>query len=344
MTEIDTITLYQIDRNRKSVAFLTCPDADEDIQKSCTASDTAKTYSFDEILNQLENFRDNFFEFENLLDGMTENISKGREDNNNVLNAVENFRTAHSDNLFAVYYSEILLKYYNQGRQKINTLLGTFRNATTGNHYTQQQKDSLTEILSEIRNAVNDEWNFDFNTKKNTHLIRRTSNLIIIRGENLNQVWNITDDSLLNFYLDFSYAVNRLHVNVLRCPYCNKHYLGAENSPCCEKAECKSAYAKSKRYAYENQTYVHERKAFKGYIRTKRNFLKNAVHNDSEIMQKFNDKADSFYAPVDELLVEYMDGSKPIDKTFTDLYQQQEKKLLAFMHQLIADWKEKYNI
>ena len=344
MTEIDTITLYQIDRNRKSVAFLTCPDADEDIQKSCTASDTAKTYSFDEILNQLENFRDNFFEFENLLDGMTENISKGREDNNNVLNAVENFRTAHSDNLFAVYYSEILLKYYNQGRQKINTLLGTFRNATTGNHYTQQQKDSLTEILSEIRNAVNDEWNFDFNTKKNTHLIRRTSNLIIIRGENLNQVWNIADDSLLNFYLDFSYAVKRLGVSVLRCPYCNKHYLGTESSPCCEKSECKSACAKSKRHAYENQTYVHERKAFKGYIRTKRNFLKNAVHGDSETMQKFNDNADSFYAPVDELLVEYMDENKPIDKTFTDLYQQQEKKLLAFMHQLIADWKEKCGI
>ena len=61
-------------------------------------------------------------------------------------------------------------------------------------------------------------------------------------------------------------------------------------------------------------------------------------------MQKFNDRADSFYAPVDELLVEYMDENKPIDKTFTDLYQQQEKKLLAFMHQLIADWKEKHGI
>ena len=108
MTEISTITLYQIDRNRKSVAFVNCPDTDEDIQKSCTASDTAKTYSFDEILNQLENFRNNFFEFENLLDGMTENISKGREDNDNVLNAAENFRTDHSDNLFAVYYIKIL--------------------------------------------------------------------------------------------------------------------------------------------------------------------------------------------------------------------------------------------
>lgn len=322
--------LYRINENKRTVSIVWSINKKELLN----AAEKEEIYTFDDILSQLEDFRNNRSEiFENIritmMNGLNERVKV-----QDLVKTIKPTILENSGNVFFKYYSNLLTIAYMNIGEPILMPKDYVKDKLHHKKLVEQARNELQKQFDEILQAMNDERNFDYSATGEMLVATPQLQLAVIRTENTNSVYRIADKPLLTFFYEFSYAIFDAGLKVCKCRFCHRHFLGTENSICCDREECLAENKKLKnqqiRQNRKNSIYTHETDNYNAYVRNQKKELKIArvdliVMDDFETLkQKCKAVVDSkkkeceeFGLPVDEL-VHTIDEQEAVIKAFKD--------------------------
>lgn len=322
--------LYRMNENKRTVSIVWSINKKELLN----AAEKEEVYTFDDILSQLEDFRNNRSEiFENIritmMNGLNERIKVDA-----LAESIKPTILENSENVFFKYYSNLLTIAYMNIGEPILMPKDYVKERFNHKKLVEQARNELQKHFDEILQAMNNERNFDYSDTGEILVATPQLQLAVIRTENTNSVYRIADKPLLTFFYEFSYAIFDAGLKVCECRFCNRHFLGTENSICCDREECFAENKKLKnqqiRQNRKNSIYTHETDNYNAYVRNQKKELKIAkvdliVMDDFEMLkQKCKAVVDSkkkeceeFGLPVDEL-IHTIDEQEAVIKAFKD--------------------------
>lgn len=292
MEQDKKILLYQIDEQSKNVVFAVTDDT-ETAWASIT-TDVQTVISFDDIFKDITAFRESFLDYEQLTDELIGAINGRGEVFREILSRFDDMRLK-SFNFFTRYYSDTLRDIFMSARADIEKSGALFNTRAL-----KKSTEYVNRVFNEIREVMRDDWNFDFNSECDLQAFRISSDKIIVRGNDQNEVYTVADTSLLNFFYDFSYAIHRLKLYICHCKYCDRTFLGAKNSVCCDTGECQEKYQhdlkNEQRRATENDAYHKHLTKLNRYLSQHTYILKANVQEDISYVERFKSRNAEFRA------------------------------------------------
>lgn len=261
------MTLYRINTKNYTISFVWS------IKKSAllSAKEKETVYTFDEILSQLEDFREHrliIFEIikNEMMKGLNERIQA-----KDLTETLKKSVCENSNNIFFKYYSNELTAIYAKIGEPIflpkDYISEKFHHKKLVETARQQLQDSFNDIL----NIINDERNFDYKATGDILVAMPTSQLAVIRTKNENIIYRVADSLLITFFYEFSNAVFEAGFKICECRFCHKHFLGTEIEVCCKSNKCineqKKLKNKQTREKRKNNLYAHEVDNYHTYVR-----------------------------------------------------------------------------
>lgn len=327
--------LYRINEKDRTVSIVWSINKNELL----SASEKEKVYTFDEILSQLEDFRNNRSEiFENLritmMSGLNERIK--------VQDLVKNVGSAviqNSDNVFFKYYSNLLTVAYMNIGEPILMPKDYVKERFNHKKLVETARAELQKQFDEILQAMNDERNFDYSATGEILVATPRSQLAVIRAENTNIVYRVADKPLLTFFYEFSFAVFNAGLKVCECRFCHRHFLGTEEAVCCEREECLAENKRLKnqmiREKRKNSDYTRDMDNYTAYVRNKKKDLRIAKVSPY-VMDEFDDLKKKCKAVVDSKLAECVEFGLPVAE-LAHTIEKQETVIKAFRDKALAE-------
>ena len=210
----------------------------ESAEKFLRLMQNMRTLSFDIMLLQLEQFRSCYERIKAFGNKTVEYITKGR-DVLDVLTAEYEALAARESNFFAKFYLERLWDTYLYNRTQLNNIVGTITNAVTNRKTEKDFQRDLTNLCNEMERIVLTDWHYNHITDMETVVFRCNVDSVILRGDGVNQMFRVTDGTLLPLLYEYSYIVENMGLSVFECAYCHKHYLNTSDNVCCTDEKCR---------------------------------------------------------------------------------------------------------
>ena len=186
---------------------------------------------------------------------------------------------------------------------------------------------------------MNDERNFDYSATGEILVATPRSQLAVIRTENTNIVYRVADKPLLTFFYEFSFAVFNAGLKVCECRFCHRHFLGTEESMCCEREECLAENKRLKnqiiREKRKNSDYTHDMDNYTAYVRNKKKDLRIAKVSPY-VMDEFDDLKKKCKTIVDSKLAECVEFGLPVAE-LAHTIEEQEAVIKAFRDKALAE-------
>ena len=338
MAENRKILLYRIDEQAKNVIFVVTED-NEKVWGNIS-EDMQTVLSFDEIFRDITEFRDGFLDYEQLTDELIGAINGRGEVFRTILARFDDNRL-NSFNFFTRYYSDTLREIFLSARQEIDKA-GAFFNTRA----LKKSTEYVNEVFNNIREVMRDDWNFDFNSESDMKAFRVKYDKVIIRGNDRNDIYTVTDTALVNFFYDFSFAIHSKKLYVCSCKYCGKVFLGMKNAVCCDGEECQTAYQRevknAKRRDKEKEPYKKPIVTITDYISQAKYNLRNAVQDDSNIIAEFEDRKEGFKKKIKDKVTEYeAERRSTDDKEMNDFIKSLEGEISMCKYNLIAKYQSR---
>lgn len=329
--------LYRINQKDRTISIVWSVNKNELL----SAFEKEKVYTFDYILSQLEDFRNNRSEiFENLRITMMSGLNE-RVKVNELTKAVEPAVLENSDNIFFKYYSDLLTMSYKNIGEPILMPKDYVKEMFSHKKLVKTARAELQKQFDEILQAMNDERNFDYSATGKKLVATPKSRLAVIRTENTNIVYRIADKTLLTFFYEFSYSVFEAGLKVCECRFCHRYFLGTEEAVCCNREECLAENKKLKnqqiRQKRKNSLYIHETDNYNAYVRNRKKELKTAKVNPIT-MDEFETLKRKCKAVVDSKRTECEEFGLPVGELVNTI-DEQEAIIKAFRDKALAENK-----
>lgn len=195
--------LYRINEKDRTVSIVWSINKNELL----SASEKEKVYTFDDILSQLEDFRNNRSKiFENLritlMNGLNERIKV-----KDIVKTLKPTVLENNDNIFFKYYSNLLTAAYMNIGEPILMPKDYVKEKFNHKKLVEQARTELQKQFDEVLQAMNDERNFDYSATGEMLVATPKLQLAVIRTENTNSVYRVADKPLLTFFYEFSFAI-----------------------------------------------------------------------------------------------------------------------------------------
>lgn len=320
--------LYRINEKDHTVSIVWSINKNELL----SASEKEKVYTFDDILSQLEDFRNNRSEiFDNLritlMNGLNERIKV-----KDIVKTLMPTVLENNDNIFFKYYSNLLTAAYMNIGEPILMPKDYVKEKFNHKKLVEQARGELQEQFDEVLQAMNDERNFDYSATGEILVATPKLQLAVIRTENTNSVYRVADKPLLTFFYELSFAIFEAGLKVCECRFCHRHFLGTEDAVCCDREECLAENKKLKnqkiRENRKNSLYTHEMDNYNAYVRNRKKELK--IANVSPfVMDEFEALKKKCKAIVDSKKIECEEFGLPVDE-FTHTIDEQEAIIKEF--------------
>lgn len=327
--------LYHINEKDRTVSIVWSINKNELL----SAPEKEQVYSFDDILSQLEDFRNNRSEiFENLrimmMNGLNERIKV-----KDLAKTLEPTVLENSNNVFFKYYSNLLTVAYMNIGEPILMPKDYVKERLNHKKLVETARAELQKQFDEILQAMNDERNFDYTATGEMLVATPKSQLAVIRTENTNSVYRVADKPLLTFFYEFSFSIFEAGLKVSECRFCHRHFLGTEDAVCCDREECLAENKKLKnqqiRQNRKNSLYTHETDNYNAYVRNRKKELKNAKVSPI-VMDEFETLKQKCKAIVDSKRRECEEFGLPVDELVHTI-DEQEAVIKAFKDKALAE-------
>ncbi len=311
-------TLYRVNSHIKTVDFI-INIADEELNSAEAFAkyiSTPVTFSFDEILLQLEQFRSRYERLKDFARKTIEYITKG-QDVNVVLTNEYKTLAEKENNFFAKYYLEKLWKIYIVGRKNLNKITGFITNAMTNSGEEKAYRNQLNNIAAEMEQLIITDWFYNHIPDTSNKVIQENIGYVVLRGNGVNEMYRTTELSLLPFLYEYSYLISSIGMQVYECSYCHKHYLSVGNNVCCGDEKCLSQKKKDIRKGKKDE-FSDIKKGYCGYVRGLKHKL-TEVRKSEYAIDLFTDAQNKAEKYVSNAIEEYRDSSKRPDADFDEV-------------------------
>ncbi|MBQ5317931.1 MAG: hypothetical protein J6K17_02415 [Oscillospiraceae bacterium] len=311
-------TLYRVNSHIKTVDFI-INIADEELNSAEVFAkyiSTPVTFSFDEILLQLEQFRIRYERLKDFAGKTIEYITKG-QDVNVVLTNEYTMLSEKENNFFAKYYLEKLWEIYTVGRKNLNKITGFITNAMTNSGEEKAYRNQLNNIAAEMEQLIITDWFYNHIPDTSNRVIQENIGYVVLRGNGVNEMYRVTELSLLPFLYEYSFCISSIGMQVYECSYCHKHYLSVGNNVCCGDEKCLSQKKKDIRKGKKDE-FSNIKKGYCGYVRGLKHKLTEAKKSKYAI-DLFTDAQNKAEKYVSNAIEEYRDSGKRPDADFDDV-------------------------
>ena len=313
-----TFTLYRVNGHTQNVNFILNAD-DESLNNAEMFSRLIAsmiTFSFDDILIQLEQFRNRYERLKTFSAKTIEYITKGK-DVNSVLTNEYLVLSEKEDNFFAKYYLEKLWEIYTVGRKNLNKITGFVTNAMTNSGEEKAYRSQLNGIVAEMEQLIITDWFYNHIPDTSQKIIQEDIGYVVLRGNGINEMYRTTELSLLPFLYEYSFCISSIGMKVYECCYCHKHYLSVGNNICCGDEKCLSQKKKDIRKGKKDE-FSDIKKGYCGYVRGLKHKLTEAKKSEYAI-DLFTDAQNKAEKYVSNAIEEYRDSGKRPDADFDDV-------------------------
>lgn len=323
MQEDKKLTLYQINEKEHTVNFVW------GIKNAqlLTAGKRIKQYSFDDILIQLEEFREQLNVIENIRLQMMDYIEKDKSYLDELVNIVSDYVDDYRKNIFFVHYSGVLTTRYSKILKEVTMPKDYVVAWIKRKQIIEDARNKIQNFFDEFLSVINDDRNFDYHESDETLITMSDLKLAVIRGNGHNEVYHVPDDMLLNFFYEFSYTVYKLGFKVQECHFCHKHFLGTSDSICCERVQCQEQHqkllSKQAREERKNTPYAHEVDNYHTYVRNLMKELRKAKINPVKL-DEFEDEKERRKAIIKRKKKECMEFGLPLEELLDVIAEHRE--------------------
>lgn len=332
------ILLYRIDEQAKNVIFVVT--ADNKTAWENISEEKRTVISFDDIFRDITEFRGNFLDYEKLTDELIGAINGRGVIFRELLERFDDYQL-NSFNFFTRYYSDTLRDVFITAREDIEKAGALFNTRAL-----KKSTEYVHNVFDNIREVMRDDWNFDFNSEGDLQAFRVSFDKVIIRGNDINEIYTIADISLVNFFYDLSFAIHKLKLYVCKCKYCTKKFLGDKNSVCCDAEECQATYQReiknAKRRNKEKEPYKKPIVTITNYIGQAMYNLRAAVQDDPDIIAEFEDSKKIFKKKIKDMVADYeADHRSTDDKEMKQFIKSLEGEISMCKINLIAKYQSR---
>lgn len=332
------ILLYRIDEQAKNVIFVVT--ADNKTAWENISEEKRTVISFDDIFRDITEFRGNFLDYEKLTDELIGAINGRGAIFRELLERFDDYQL-NSFNFFTRYYSDTLQDVFITAREDIEKAGALFNTRAL-----KKSTEYVHNVFDNIRDVMRDDWNFDFNSEGDLQAFRVSFDKVIIRGNDINEVYTIADISLVNFFYDLSFAIHKLKLYVCECKFCQKKFLGDKNNVCCEAEECQTTYQReiknAKRRKKEKEPYKKPIVTITNYIGQAMYNLRAAVQDDPDIIAEFEDSKEIFKKKIKDMVADYeADHRSTEDKEMKQFIKSLEGEISMCKINLIAKYQSR---
>ena len=178
--------------------------------------------------------------------------------------------------------------------------------------------------------------NISFKLKRSSEVYDK----VIIRGNDRNDIYTVTDTAIANFFYDFSFAIHSRKLYVCSCKYCDKVFLGMKNAVACDADSCHAAYQRevknAKRRECDNGTYKVYSTRLSNDISQQKTKLPAEVLDDPDLVEKFDQQRKVFTKQMQDRLDEYEAENRLPDKELDAFYDKVKQDVMSFVYALEA--------
>lgn len=226
-----TATYYSIDFANNKVVMLT-KDEKQNSWESIPA-DVYTTISFNELLNDIIEFRTIFSDFENLKERLFSLLTREIALFHNTLKELYDIIN-NSSKYFTRYYTDYIYNFFLKERASIKAVIleRSLKSAI----------ESINNEFDKIRNAINYEYYFNLKSNSCIQVLDWDDIKYVIRSHDRNEIYHKADKLFSHLFYDLSYIIHNKKLYICKCKYCKKYFFGSENNDCCGDTSCKSKH------------------------------------------------------------------------------------------------------
>lgn len=282
-----TTTYYSIDFTNNKVVMLSKLD-NKNSWESIPA-DAYTTISFDELLNDIIEFRTVFSDFVNLKERVIPLLSGDGTLFRNTIKELYDIIN-NSSKYFTRYYADYIYNYFIEQKDSINFVI------------LQKSLANAIKRIDNKFNVINKTINYEhyFNLKSNCNIqvINFDDKKYVIRSQDRNEIYHEADILFSNLFYDLSSIIHNKKLHICKCKYCKKFFFGSKNNVCCINPACKDKHLhiikNEQRKKKSNSLYGIHLTKLNSYLSQQTHQLKSIVQEDMYYVNKFKSRNGEF--------------------------------------------------
>lgn len=263
---MSTKTFYCINEKDCSINFVQYND--NKYKKPYEAIMNAKTYTFDELVTQHDNFCKYIEPYESFKEKLNIALRIKRSIPVDVDDMLARFTAEHGENIFFQGYVLSIIDYYDKKREDIlrpNDFPSSLINR-------RKLQDTISKELNQFINTKfnlmckDAYFNHNANIKR---IITVTKETTIAADDNSFSVFHESDTCLLTILAEIGQLVHRNKWMIRKCEVCKKQFLGLESDVCCHSNECINTLKDNKKAIYNENSkkYSDIKRDYDSYVR-----------------------------------------------------------------------------
>lgn len=268
-----TTTIYRINETDRTIDIAQSVQNDDESIHGAVLN--TRTFTFDELMNQHEVFREHTELFNTFQDRLHSALRIVRSIEVNTEDMIARFIAEYGENIFFRGFVSAVIDLYDSERQQIlkpNDVL-----------LAQLNKN---KIQSGISKRINDFFDIQLKLICSEAYFSYTANMehfdllpgrTIIAADNYTfNVFRESDNCLLSVLAEIGQLVHRNKWTRCECGFCHKVFLDVESEVCCHSDTCKNAQKAQKEAIFREHTeeYSQIKRTYDSFVRRYKSYLK----------------------------------------------------------------------
>ena len=343
------ILLYRIITGERRIEFILTKNEDSSIQS--IDHNSIICVSYDEMLWDTIEFHRSYDGLEKVIDKLCKALEKAKPGVMEILPKLDSFD--NNSNILFLYY---INKFKELFLSEVSCIYQESKPFSKKEFYKSLER---INILSKNIKIISDESVFSyFRNVENTGFIVEPRFLnhpgfdvsdnsrAIVLINNSPVLFQISDASLINFFIDFSFEIYKLNEYICLCKHCHKPFFGIEGFSYCSNPKCQKEYKRIEKNRKEkesrNAPYKKPITTVRNDISTQKSLLRKKVNDDPDIVLEFEEETRIILEDTrNEFKRRKEEGLPPDDDSAEEFIRNQEATVLYLVKKLKKDYKDR---
>lgn len=335
---METTTIYHINETDCTISLAQSVMNDDESLHSAILN--AKTYTFDELMNQHRIFTQN----SNILDTFRDRIHSclrvARSVNVNTEDMLARFTAEHGENVFFQGFVTAVTELYDTERQPVLKPDDVVKAKLNRKKICAEISERINAYFDNTLNRLFSQAYFDY--RCNMELFCTESMRTIIAADDFTfHVFHESDNALTMLLAELGHLTHRNKWVICECGFCKKNFLDKEDAVCCHSTECREMHEKQKKKIADEYTkeYSKVKANYDSYVRQ---LLKNL--RTAEIDKRYPADYDEFKqaqeerkADMDRLKKYLIRNGLPVDELL-ERGNQYRVEMKALADEVLEKW------
>ena len=267
-----TTAIYRINETDRTIDIAQSVQNDEESIHGAVLN--TRTYTFDEVMNQHNMFREHTEPFDTFRDRLHSALRIGRSIEVSTDDMIARFVAEYGENIFFKSFVSAVIDLYDTERYQLLKPNDVVLAKLNRNKIQTGISERINAFFDTQLRLMFSEAYFNFKLTME-HFNLTTGRTVIAADDYTFNVFRESDNCLLTVLAEIGQLVHKNKWTVCECGFCHKLFLGTKGEVCCHAAECIEAQKQQKEKIIEESTqeYSAIKKDYDSFVRRYKGYL-----------------------------------------------------------------------